>query len=158
LAFASGMTLIDTANGVFMAWAYGWTMTDPTSKLFYNLFLTATSAVVALAIGSIEALGGFAQEMDLQGPFWSWIANVNNHFEVLGYGVISIFVISLAFTNASSSFSLQCFAILSSKGSSGFGVDNNACTLSNIVRICNAGDHFSFNTSKHILPSLSMFG
>lgn len=95
LAFASGMTLIDTANGVFMAWAYGWALMDPARKLFYNLFLTLTSSMVALAIGMVEALGVVAIELNLQGPFWKWIASVNNHFEAVGYGVIGIFVISL---------------------------------------------------------------
>lgn len=95
LTFAAGMTLIDTANGVFMAWAYGWAMTDATRKLFYNLFLTLTSAVVALIIGLVEALGVLSQELQLHGQFWRWIASVNDHFEVLGYLVIGIFAISL---------------------------------------------------------------
>merc|ERR1712217_65120 len=95
LTFAAGMTLIDTANGVFMAWAYGWAMTDATRKLFYNLFLTLTSAVVALTIGLVEALGVLAQELQLRGQFWRWVASVNDHFEVLGYLVIGIFAVSL---------------------------------------------------------------
>lgn len=95
LAFAAGMTLIDTTNGVVMAWAYGWAMTDPTRKLFYNIFLTVTSALIALAIGIVETLGVLSQEMHLRGAFWRWIAAVNDHFDVLGYAVIAIFLVSV---------------------------------------------------------------
>ena len=38
--FAAGMSLFDTADGVFMARAYGWAFLRPVRKVFYNLTIT----------------------------------------------------------------------------------------------------------------------
>jgi len=88
------MTLVDTANGILMAYAYAWAGEDPAQKLLYNLLLTLLSALVALAVGLIEALGVVQHELGLGGTFWSMIANVNEHFELLGYGVIGLFALA----------------------------------------------------------------
>lgn len=62
--FAAGMALCDTADGTFMARAYGWSFTDPMRKLAYNLTVTALSAVVALVVGTIVLAGLLRDQLD----------------------------------------------------------------------------------------------
>jgi high-affinity nickel-transport protein len=54
--FAAGMSLLDTLDGAFMAFAYGWAFARPARKLYYNLTVTGLSVAVALGIGSLELL------------------------------------------------------------------------------------------------------
>ena len=57
ILFAAGMSLLDTIDGSFMNFAYGWAFSKPVRKIFYNLTITALSVFVALVIGSIEIFG-----------------------------------------------------------------------------------------------------
>src|SRR4029077_6698222 len=57
ILFAAGMSLMDSIDGSFMNFAYGWALSKPVRKVFYNLTITALSVAVALVIGTIE-LGG----------------------------------------------------------------------------------------------------
>ena len=68
ILFAAGMSLLDTLDGAFMAFAYGWALDRPVRRLYYNLTVTGLSATVALAIGTLELLSvaGVA-EVDLEG-------------------------------------------------------------------------------------------
>ena len=52
--FAAGMSLMDTADGLFMTAAYDWAFARPVRKIFYNMTITGLSIAVALAIGTIE--------------------------------------------------------------------------------------------------------
>lgn len=54
LIFAAGMTLLDTADGVLMRFAYGWAYADPARRLRYNLSITALSVLVAVGVGTAE--------------------------------------------------------------------------------------------------------
>jgi nickel/cobalt transporter (NiCoT) family protein len=54
--FAAGMSLLDTADGVFMSRAYGWAFSNPLRKIYYNITVTSLSVGVALVIGMIELL------------------------------------------------------------------------------------------------------
>jgi high-affinity nickel-transport protein len=54
--FAAGMSLLDTIDGAFMTFAYGWAFHKPVRKLYYNLTVTGLSVAVALGIGTIELL------------------------------------------------------------------------------------------------------
>ena len=56
LLFASGMTLLDTLDGVAMTHAYAWALDNPRAKRGYNLLVTGVSGAVALAIGSVTLL------------------------------------------------------------------------------------------------------
>ena len=51
------MSLLDTIDGSFMNFAYGWAFSKPVRKVYYNLTITGLSVVVALVIGTIELLG-----------------------------------------------------------------------------------------------------
>jgi nickel/cobalt transporter (NiCoT) family protein len=89
--FTAGMSLIDTADGVLMLGAYGWAYVKPIRKLYYNMTITAVSVLVALLVGGIEALGLLAGKLGLQGPL---AQGIGEHFGVLGYGIIALFVLS----------------------------------------------------------------
>jgi len=92
--FTAGMSLIDTSDGVLMLGAYGWAFTKPIRKLYYNLTITFVSVLVAVLIGGIEALGLIADRLNLDGPFWLFVGDLNDHFGSLGYLIIAIFVAS----------------------------------------------------------------
>lgn len=91
--FTAGMSLVDTTDGVVMVQAYGWAFTNPIRKLYYNLTMTSISAVVALLIGGIEALSLVADKWDLHGGAWTLVDQISQHFGVMGYFIIGIFVI-----------------------------------------------------------------
>jgi len=88
--FAAGMTLMDSIDGSFMNFAYGWAFAAPARKVFYNLAITGLSVLVALVVGTIELGGLVASELDLSGSFWSWFENVN--INLLGFVIVGLFV------------------------------------------------------------------
>ncbi|MEO6871733.1 MAG: HoxN/HupN/NixA family nickel/cobalt transporter [Chthoniobacterales bacterium] len=92
--FTAGMSLVDTTDGVLMLGAYGWAFVNPIRKLFYNMTITAVSVVVAVVVGSIEALGFFAEHSGAAGSFWNPIRELNGHFGTLGYVIICLFGLS----------------------------------------------------------------
>jgi nickel/cobalt transporter (NiCoT) family protein len=81
LLFAAGMSLMDTADGAFMAHAYGWAFASPVRKVYYNLTVTTLSVTVALGIGLIELLQVAARS--------TWL-----DFNTLGYGMVALFVLT----------------------------------------------------------------
>jgi nickel/cobalt transporter (NiCoT) family protein len=89
LLFAAGMSLMDTADGIFMAKAYGWAFSSPARKVFYNLTVTALSVTVALAVGSVELLQVVTGKLGLDGGFWGWVGSLD--FETLGYVILGLF-------------------------------------------------------------------
>ena len=92
LMFTLGMVLVDTTDGVTMCVAYGWAFVKPLRKIYYNLTITVISVLVAFVIGTVELLQVLSGELNLQGPFWVWLARLD--FETIGYGIIGIFVVS----------------------------------------------------------------
>ena len=94
LLFTCGMVTVDTADGVAMRVAYGWAFLNPIRKIYYNLTVTVISVLVAWAIGTIELLQVLSSELNLNGLFWNWLNTLN--FEMIGFGIIAIFVVSLA--------------------------------------------------------------
>jgi nickel/cobalt transporter (NiCoT) family protein len=96
LLFASGMTLMDTADSTLMTGAYGWAFVNPVRKLWYNLTITSASVVVAIFIGGLEALGLVGERFGLESTIWSGIRRLNDDIANLGYIVVGIFVASWA--------------------------------------------------------------
>ena len=92
--FAAAMALVDTTDSVLMVGAYGWAFTKPIRKLFYNMTITLVSALVAVVIGGIEALGLLADQLGLEGAFWDLIGVLNEHWGALGYTIIGVFIAS----------------------------------------------------------------
>jgi nickel/cobalt transporter (NiCoT) family protein len=91
LLFASGMSLMDTADGIFMVKAYGWAFSTPLRKIYYNLSTTGLSVVIALLIGTIELLQVMATELNLHGRLFDGLAALN--FESLGYLIVALFIV-----------------------------------------------------------------
>ncbi len=95
LIFAAGMSLMDTADGAFMAKAYSWAFTSPIRKVFYNLTMTSLSVFVALFIGTIELMQVLIHTFDLKGGFFGAIAG----FDLVGragYFIVAAFVVAWA--------------------------------------------------------------
>jgi high-affinity nickel-transport protein len=92
LLFTAGMSLMDTADGVFMTTAYGWAFSNPIRKIFYNLTVTSVSVAVALLIGIIEVAQVLTPELGLKTGFWAWLENWN--FGSIGYFVVALFALT----------------------------------------------------------------
>ncbi|WP_110970205.1 HoxN/HupN/NixA family nickel/cobalt transporter [Pseudomonas huaxiensis] len=94
--FTAGMALVDSADSVLMTGAYRWAEVRPARKLYYNLTITSASVLVALLIGSMEALHLIAEQFELQGAAWDFIAQVNENFGLLGYLIVGLFIATWA--------------------------------------------------------------
>jgi len=90
--FAAGMSLMDSIDGSFMNFAYGWAFSQPVRKVFYNLTITGLSVAVAVVIGTIELGGLIASELNLSGSFWSWFETIN--INLLGFVIVGMFVLT----------------------------------------------------------------
>jgi high-affinity nickel-transport protein len=92
ILFAAGMSLLDTIDGSFMNFAYGWAFSRPVRKVYYNITITALSVTVAFVIGAVELLGLAANELKLHGHFWGWIAGID--INALGYVIVGLFALA----------------------------------------------------------------
>ncbi len=95
LIFAAGMSLMDTADGAFMAKAYSWAFTSPIRKVFYNLTMTSLSVFVALFIGGMELMQALIRAFGLKGGVFGAIAG----FDLIGragYFIVAAFVVAWA--------------------------------------------------------------
>jgi nickel/cobalt transporter (NiCoT) family protein len=65
--FAAGMSLLDTIDGSFMNFAYGWAFSQPVRKVYYNLTITGLSVAVALVVGTVElaSIAGIIPSVDM---------------------------------------------------------------------------------------------
>jgi high-affinity nickel-transport protein len=90
--FAAGMSLLDTIDGAFMNFAYGWAFSKPVRKLFYNIAVTGLSVAVALLIGSIELLSVLADKLSLNGGVWGLVSNLD--LNMVGYAIAGLFVVT----------------------------------------------------------------
>jgi high-affinity nickel-transport protein len=94
LLFTVGMSLLDTTDGVLMLGAYGWAYVRPIRKLYYNMNVTLVSILVALLVGSVEALSIIAEKLNLQGGIWERLGALNENFGMLGFGIVALFVLA----------------------------------------------------------------
>jgi nickel/cobalt transporter (NiCoT) family protein len=91
ILFAAGMSLLDTIDGSFMNFAYGWAFSKPVRKVYYNITITGLSVAVALLIGTAELLAIVAEKLALTGGFWDWVGALD--LNKLGYGIVAVFVL-----------------------------------------------------------------
>jgi high-affinity nickel-transport protein len=92
ILFAAGMSLMDTTDGVFMNFAYGWAFAKPVRKVFYNITITALSVAVALIIGTIELIGVLVDQAGIHsGPLFD-IASIP--LDLAGYAIVALFVLA----------------------------------------------------------------
>jgi high-affinity nickel-transport protein len=90
LLFAAGMSLLDTVDGSFMNFAYGWAFSKPVRKVYYNIAITGLSVFVALYIGTLELMQVLTEEVNLKGGLWNYAAGFN--INQAGFIIVGIFV------------------------------------------------------------------
>jgi high-affinity nickel-transport protein len=86
------MSLLDTADGCFMNFAYDWAFARPIRKVYYNLTITGLSVFVAVFIGAVEVLGLLAQDGNLSGTGWAWLESFN--INTAGFVIVGVFVLT----------------------------------------------------------------
>jgi high-affinity nickel-transport protein len=92
ILFAAGMSLLDTIDGCFMNFAYGWAFSQPVRKVYYNITITGLSVAVALIIGTIELLSVVTDKLAItSGPLAAFSGIDLNH---VGYGIAVFFVLA----------------------------------------------------------------
>ncbi|MGI8844824.1 MAG: HoxN/HupN/NixA family nickel/cobalt transporter [Thermoleophilaceae bacterium] len=90
--FAAGMSLLDTIDGAFMNFAYGWAFSRPVRKVFYNITITGLSVAVALIIGVIELLAVFADKLSLTAFPFGFVSTLDLNY--VGYAIVGLFAIT----------------------------------------------------------------
>jgi high-affinity nickel-transport protein len=91
LLFAAGMSLLDTIDGSFMNFAYGWAFSKPVRKVYYNIAITGLSVFVAFYIGTLELMQVIAGQLHLKGGLWNYAAAFN--INKAGFTIVGIFVL-----------------------------------------------------------------
>src|SRR5437764_4239545 len=83
ILFAAGMSLLDTIDGSFMNFAYGWAFSKPVRKVYYNLTITGLSVAVALVVGTAELAStlGIVPQVDMN---------------AIGFAIVGLFVVTWA--------------------------------------------------------------
>jgi nickel/cobalt transporter (NiCoT) family protein len=94
ILFAAGMSLLDTIDGAFMNFAYGWAFAKPVRKVFYNITITGLSVAVALIIGTIELIAVFSEKLSLTGGVWGFVSGIDLNY--VGYAIVALFVATWA--------------------------------------------------------------
>jgi high-affinity nickel-transport protein len=92
ILFAAGMSLLDTIDGAFMNFAYGWAFSKPVRKVFYNITITGLSVAVALIIGTVELLAVFADKLALTGQPWEFVSSLDLNY--VGYAIVGLFIVT----------------------------------------------------------------
>ncbi|MDE2118115.1 MAG: HoxN/HupN/NixA family nickel/cobalt transporter [Betaproteobacteria bacterium] len=92
--FTAGMTLIDTTDSVLRLRASGWAFIKPIRKIYYNMTITFISVIIAFIVGGIEALGLFADKLQMKGAFWSGVGTLKDNLGILGYLFVGLFVLT----------------------------------------------------------------
>ena len=94
ILFAAGMSLLDTIDGSFMNFAYGWAFSKPIRKIYYNITITALSVAVALLIGGIELISILTKKLDITTGILASIGSVD--LNGVGYWIVGLFVVTWA--------------------------------------------------------------
>ena len=94
ILFAAGMSLLDTIDGSFMNFAYGWAFSKPIRKIYYNITITALSVAVALLIGGIELISVLSAKLGITTGLLARIGSVD--LNSVGYWIVGLFVATWA--------------------------------------------------------------
>ncbi|MDP9318761.1 MAG: HoxN/HupN/NixA family nickel/cobalt transporter [Actinomycetota bacterium] len=92
ILFAAGMSLLDSIDGCFMNFAYGWAFSKPVRKVYYNITITGLSVAVALIIGTVELMSILVDRLAItSGPLASVGSLDLNH---VGYAIVAMLVLT----------------------------------------------------------------
>lgn len=92
--FAAGMSLLDSIDGSFMNFAYGWAFSKPVRKVYYNITITGLSVAVAFIIGGIELTSILADKTGIRSGPLRAIADLDLNF--IGYAIVGLFILTWA--------------------------------------------------------------
>lgn len=98
ILFAAGMSLLDTIDGCFMNFAYGWALSNPFRKMYYNITVTSLSVFVALVIGAIELISLLSQKLGIEDGPLGWVASID--LDRVGFVIVGLFVLTFALSGA----------------------------------------------------------
>ena len=90
--FAAGMSLLDSIDGCFMNFAYGWAFSKPVRKVYYNITITGLSVAVALIIGTIELLSILVDKLAITTGPLAVLGGLDLNF--VGYAIVAMFVLT----------------------------------------------------------------
>jgi high-affinity nickel-transport protein len=92
LLFAAGMSMLDTADSLLMSRAYSWAHASPGRRLYYNIATTGVTVAIGLFVASVYLAGALADHLQI-----GWISGYGtlaDHFELLGYVIVALFVLA----------------------------------------------------------------
>ena len=92
ILFAAGMCLLDTIDGSFMNFAYGWAFSQPVRKVYYNITVTALGVAVALAIGTIEVMSILVEKLEITSGPVAAIGGLD--LNSVGFYIVGLFVLT----------------------------------------------------------------
>lgn len=92
--FAAGMSLLDTIDGCFMNFAYGWAFSQPVRKVYYNITITALSVFIALVIGTVELVGVAAEKAGIEEGVLGFIGGLD--LGAVGFIIVGLVVVTWA--------------------------------------------------------------
>jgi len=107
LLFTCGMSFIDTLNGIFMLWTYGWASLNLVGQVWFNFSLTAASASIAMVVAVFQILGISQEVFELEGPGWEPVVAFGESSDIVGGSVVAFFFLSLAAAFLYGQFCLQ---------------------------------------------------
>jgi len=93
LLFASGMSALDTGDGLLMTRAYSWAFASPARRLYYNLASTGMTIIVALFVCTVYLAVLLAGPARVGGPVAAY-ASIGNHFGLLGFAIVAFFAVA----------------------------------------------------------------
>ncbi len=92
ILFAAGMSLLDSIDGCFMNFAYGWAFSKPVRKVYYNITITSLSVAVALIIGTIELVSILVDKLDIHTGPLAVVGSLD--LNLVGYAIVVMFVLT----------------------------------------------------------------
>jgi high-affinity nickel-transport protein len=90
--FAAGMSLLDSVDGCFMNFAYGWAFSKPVRKVYYNITITGLSVAVALLIGGVEIVSILTEKLSITSGPLAWVGSLD--LNVVGYAIVAMFLLT----------------------------------------------------------------
>ena len=90
--FAAGMSLLDSIDGCFMNFAYGWAFSKPVRKVYYNITITGLSVAVALLIGGVEIVSILTDKLSISSGPLAWVGSLD--LNVVGYAIVAMFLLT----------------------------------------------------------------
>jgi high-affinity nickel-transport protein len=88
--FAAGMSLLDSLDGCFMAFAYRWAISRPVRRIYYNVVVTGLSVAVALGIGSVQLISLLVDTAGIRSGPLAVIGGLD--LAAVGYTTVALFI------------------------------------------------------------------